>query len=71
MHPCDGHECWSYWPREGESSFEGHPGASSGSGVLPGLAAGGSGAGSGLGASSGSGAGSGMHPYVGHARDAG
>ena len=72
MHSCDGDkhyglkQCWSYGLCEGESSFEGHRGASSGSGVLPGPAAGGSGAGSGLGASSESG-----HPYVGHECDTG
>ncbi len=46
--------------------MEGHRGASSGSGVLPGPKAGGSGAGSGLGASSVSG-----HPYIGHDCDTG
>jgi hypothetical protein len=71
MHSCDGdkhwlRQCWSYGLCEGESSFEGHRGATSGSGVLPGPAAGGSGAGSGLGASSESG-----HPYVGHECDTG
>ena len=52
MHSCDGdkhwlRQCWSYGLCEGDSSFEGHRGASSGSGILPGPAAGGSGAGSG------------------------